>query len=517
MDLRDDRRVLIVGWDGASLRIIQSLLREGKLPTIAGLLREGTLARMTSSVPTHSPPAWCTLLTGQNPGEHGVYDFLYREGQGYNTRPHLSKAIAGKAFWDVLTKEGAHVVLVNVPFTYPAYPIDGVMVAGFPCPTNSLIAYPPELEASLKQRHPDYRIDVTAVAPNYAGMDENEFQQEIYSIANSQLALTKDLLATTQWNLFMVVFTCLDRLQHVFWRHYDRTHPLHDPEKEGLFGETIPKFYCWLDDALKEMIGCLAESDIVIVCADHGFEPTRKYVGLNNFLEKKQLVKRYRGTKVGWSKEKVEAAMFQIGIGRLKKRLPHFMKDLVPHDVDYTKTKAYASAHGQIFLNVRGRDASGIVEPSSEYDTLRGNIAKYLSALEDPENHEAVVQQVFLREELYAGEKFEKAPDIVVVLREGYKPITWTSSGAIVESVGNRESKGSIESGGHHSFVSRETFMIASGDGVRKGGELTRMTLEDFAPSVLAVLWRSTAGADERQSPRRTTCGLELSLRPRCS
>jgi len=72
-------RVLVIGLDGATFEVIDPLIREGKLPTLGRLLREGTRAVLESTAFPHSAPAWTSCMTGVNPGKHGVFGFGVRD------------------------------------------------------------------------------------------------------------------------------------------------------------------------------------------------------------------------------------------------------------------------------------------------------------------------------------------------------------------------------------------------------------------------------------------------------
>jgi predicted AlkP superfamily phosphohydrolase/phosphomutase len=100
-------------------------------------------------------------------------------------------------------------------------------------------------------------------------------------------------------------------------------------------------------------------------------------------------------------------------------------------NVDWTKTRAYALALGQIYVNLKGRERYGVVAPGAEYDSLKKDLVRRFGALRDPDTGEPVVRKVYAREEIYKGPYFNEAPDLVVGFERGYRVSWQTSLGGI--------------------------------------------------------------------------------------
>jgi predicted AlkP superfamily phosphohydrolase/phosphomutase len=103
--------------------------------------------------------------------------------------------------------------------------------------------------------------------------------------------------------------------------------------------------------------------------------------------------------------------------------------------VDWSKTRAYALALGQIYVNLKGREREGIVTPGAQYEALRKELIQKFGALKDPDTDEGVVRHVYAREELYRGPYFNEAPDLVVGFERGYRVSWQTSLGGIPSDV----------------------------------------------------------------------------------
>ena len=148
--MQTSRKLLIFGIDGATWEIIGPLVKQGELPHLATLIREGTCGQLRSTLPPQSAPAWVSLVTGQNPGRHGIFDFWTRNLREYqDPSPRLNQAstFAGQTIWDYAGMAGMRVGVVSVPVTYPAWPVNGFLISGtlLAPDVNENTAYPSEL------------------------------------------------------------------------------------------------------------------------------------------------------------------------------------------------------------------------------------------------------------------------------------------------------------------------------------------------------------------------------------
>ena len=145
--MTEPRKVLIVGLDAATPALVEKWVAEDRLPNIASFLSEGAWGSLESVPNRHSGPAWSTMVTGLNPGKHGIFWFTEDKPESYEYRFVNGSFRQGKAFWRILSEEGQRVGIVNVPVSYPAETVNGVFVAGLDSPgTNDpRFTYPPEL------------------------------------------------------------------------------------------------------------------------------------------------------------------------------------------------------------------------------------------------------------------------------------------------------------------------------------------------------------------------------------
>src|SRR5262249_28152865 len=140
------RRVLALAFDGADYELVVRLMAEGKLPTISRLAREGAFGPLRSTIPAFTPTAWSSFLTGLNPGRHGILNFSTNPNGGPQ-RLEGAASRAGTPLWRMLGPAGIRSAYIGIPFTYPAEPMEGIVVTGYGGPER-----PQVLPASAEER-----------------------------------------------------------------------------------------------------------------------------------------------------------------------------------------------------------------------------------------------------------------------------------------------------------------------------------------------------------------------------
>ena len=121
-------RVLLVGIDGATLRIARPMLEAGRLPNLAALGRDGVYGRIESQLPLSSPRVWNSIATGVRPHKHGILTFAH---DGPDGRPRLYGSNDRKVqpLWNIASNAGLSVAVINWWTTFPVEPINGVMIS----------------------------------------------------------------------------------------------------------------------------------------------------------------------------------------------------------------------------------------------------------------------------------------------------------------------------------------------------------------------------------------------------
>jgi predicted AlkP superfamily phosphohydrolase/phosphomutase len=215
------------------------------------------------------------------------------------------------------------------------------------------------------------------------------------------------------WELFSTVFQGTDHVQHMFFRLIDETHPMYDPVLAEQYGDAILTVYQRADALVgRVMDEIMREGDNIIVMSDHGFQSWRKCVNLNRWLEDNGYIAR---------KHSLLNSILPGAVGELFDPNSEFFKW-----VDWSGTKAYALGLGQIYINLEGREAEGIVT-EAERSALIDEIIAGLREMRDPETGDLLLIDAYRADEIYHGDSMEYAPDIVVGFAPGYR-VSWQTT-----------------------------------------------------------------------------------------
>jgi len=153
--MKQKKRV-IIGIDGVPFRILDELSDQGVMRNFKNLKREGVFKKMESSLPEISSVSWSSIITGKNPGEHGIYGFTDILPGTYTMSFPNYKNLKEKPFWEK-EKDKKHVI-INVPATYPPNKINGFIVSGF-VSLDIKKSVQPEIYLNMLEEM-DYKIDV---------------------------------------------------------------------------------------------------------------------------------------------------------------------------------------------------------------------------------------------------------------------------------------------------------------------------------------------------------------------
>lgn len=491
-----ERRVLVIGLDGATLDLIKPWAAEGKLPTLSRLMEEGTWGELVVQLPPSSVPNWPSFATGKNPGKHGVLWWSQHRDDGTECPLVDRRWIKGRSIWDIASDHGKEVAVINVPVTYPPQEVNGVMVTGLLTPASATdYTYPSELTAELNAAVDGYRISHTAI---YRRGGEEEFLRDVLDVLDRRLQASLYLMRTRRWDLFIVVFSATDVIIHKFWKDIDPQHPLHVPRDAERFGDAILRAYQAADKAVESLIREAGDETHTIVMSDHGGGGFYEAFFANNWLMDQGLLKIRRqamsqlrywlfriGVTINNTYPLANALMVRMGGHKLRRRLsPKNPRGsilsrlfLSEEDIDWSRTKAYASGgFGQIRINLRGQHPRGIVSPGDEYEALRDDIIQRLEAVIVPSTGKPYLEKGYKKEELFHGPELDKLPDIICAPHDG----CYVDMG--LGFLSNKWfDKVSIVSGTHRPAG----ILFLRGPDIRTGLALQGISILDLAPTIL--------------------------------
>ena len=558
-------KIVILGLDGMEPTIAEKFMAEGKLPNLSRLKKDGTYARLQTTIPSISPVAWSSFMTGSEPSKHNIFDFLSRDPKTY--LPDLSSARIGKPkkvlslgkynipiskpeirglrksvpFWKLLGDQGIFSTILRVPITFPPEKFNGHLLSGMCTPdlkgsqgtfafytsdpqkihrregglavpvtvegnaVNTFISGPdntllksggeiripmtirldPERDEAvievdgqslrlkkgvfspwtglvfkpglgIKVRsiarflvtgvRPHFEMYVTPLnidpekpalpishpfiysvylakllgrfitlgeandtwALNEGVLSEEAFLELTYSNHREWEAMLFNAVKKTRKGLVVCVFETTDSIQHMFYRYLDKAHPALKTGQAKMGAAVIEDLYRRMDDLVGRVEKTLGDKSALIIMSDHGFKSFRRGVNLNSWLGKNGYLHLKEGTS---------------GDGEWFK------------DVDWTRTKAYALGLGGLYLNLKGREAQGIVGPGAEAAALKAELMSKLAGLKDEAGGQVGINILFDRDVVYRGPYRENAPDLIVGYAEGYRA-SWDSvTGKVTPSV----------------------------------------------------------------------------------
>jgi hypothetical protein len=300
---------------------------------------------------------------------------------------------------------------------------------------------------------------------NEGRMDEQTFMDDLYRAFDDRAQVILSRIDAGNWDLLVGVIESTDRVQHMMWRLIDPQHPMYDAALAARFGDSILRVYRRADQFLGEVLERIDPRTTVLIVSDHGFHTWRKAVNLNTWLvQEGYMVLKTQG--VAPPGEKKLDDLFGGG---------EFWEN-----VDWSRTRAYAMGLGQIYFNLRGREAMGIVSPGAEAKQLADELRDKLLTMTDPGDGARIVRAVYKRDDVYSGGYLQNAAELQVGMEDGYR-VSWqtTLGGSPAGIVYDNMKKWSGDHGGYD-FAATAGVLVAN----RPLSSATP-SITDIAPTVL--------------------------------
>ncbi len=343
--------------------LVEELTEEAVMPCLRALARTGVLGPMRSSLPAVSSVSWSSIITGGNPGEHGIYGFTELLPGSYTVAYPNFLSLKRRALW---SEHPGPCLVLNVPFTYPAQPLNGCHIAGFVAPRLERAVYPYSELAALEKM--GYRLDVDS---NLAAQSEMALYNQLFETHARREAAVEYLWERYDPVLALVVFTGSDRLGHFGWHHWE--------QKDHRYHERFVEYFRAVDRSIDRIAQRLGPEDTLLVLSDHGMEAAEYEVSLN-------------------------AALVEGGFLRLEG------DESRKFDRIGEGTVAFALEDGRVYLHEAGRYPRGGVQ-AEQREALIAELTEFLRGLQV--EGRPVVKRVHRSEEIYRGGE-GVAPDLVV-------------------------------------------------------------------------------------------------------
>jgi len=486
--------LVVLGWDAATWDLLSPWVAEGKLPNLARMMESGSYGPIRSTSLPVSPAAWSTIITGQNPARHGVFDWFARKADSYDVEYVHTGQIKAKPIWEYFDEAGLRMGVFNLPMLYPAVPIDGFMLSGLAAPDASSngFAYPRGLVEELEENVGPFWHAETEV---YQYGREEAYLQNVLDLWDYQRRVMDYLIRRHPCDVYLLVFMQTDHVQHKFWRYLDTAFPGYDPEVDAWFSDAILQVYQAVDSYLGDLMACFGEETNFIVLSDHGGGPVHGIMYINRWLYEIGML-RMRGDlstrlKLWLARTDLIGRAYRmvskLGLGKIANLVSKPARNQVLNafisfdDIDWAHTKAYArGAFGQIYVNLRGREPGGIVEPGEEYEHVVAWLIEALEKLPHPETGQPLITDIRHRADVFSGPYLENAADVIFSI-QNYLYQSSVRMG--LESDGILGKSEYEDSGGHRP----EGVIVMSGPGIQEGATISDASVADILPTMLAL------------------------------
>jgi predicted AlkP superfamily phosphohydrolase/phosphomutase len=486
----------MIGLDAAEPRLVERWTREGYLPNLCALLSRGGYSRLNSSASWLAGSPWPTFYTGTSPVEHGLYHFLqWRPEEMAFARPDPSW-LPLEPFWRRLGKAGRKVVAFDLPMVYSPTPIDGIEVSGWA--THDRLAppaaYPEDWMGKLRDRYGPPPVTEEIYGPQSV-IDLLQLRDDLIQATDFVTEASCELMESTGWDLFMVGLGAAHRGGHKLWDLSGVRGNVTAAEEEE-FNRALLNVYMACDHAVGRMVRSAGEDTTVLVFSLHGMGPNTSCAEwLPAMLERILQEDSARATKENGAKglKRLRSAIPLHWRHEIKRRLPVKLQDRLTAfwrmgSVDWSSTQVFslvADLQGYLRVNLRGREAGGVVTPGSDYEALCEKVESGLKSFVNRETGEPLVHSIARGDALGEGDRRHLLPDLVV---------RWMPSpAAALRKVGSERwgdvsvpgagPGGDGRSGNHRPHG----FLIAAGEGVHSS-LIGRSDIKDLVPMVHGLL-----------------------------
>lgn len=423
--MKKRKRVVLVGLDGVSPSLIESLLDNCDLPALQQIFDVGAFGTLESTIPYLTPPAWTSMVTGVNPGKHGVYDF-FKLTDDLRLKCAWSTDCRSKTIWEILTVYDLKSIVLNVPMTYPPKPLEGILVSGMPAPR--VASFPEKLADELSKQ--GYQHDIVGVEGRIGRETVDQLLSDLSDIeslrAETCLQLMKD---HDDWDFCMVVFYFPDRVLHFGVESMD----------------ILQDLFLIIDDFLRSLLSQLNSHDLLLIASDHGLVPTPRSFLINQWLINEGILHLNRGSPnkllslIGVTRENLVNSDLLLKLFSMSKAivpqvheaalnfltsLPGKGDKLSISDFDLTASSTFSYGTALPVAMLRVTQGNKHILNEQKFSELR----ERLLAVVDPISGKPVIKEIHRGEEIFYGDYTDLGPDIIVEANEGFTIDPWTGT-----------------------------------------------------------------------------------------
>ncbi len=480
-------RVFILGLDGATWTVLDPMIQRGVMPNLARLRQRSAWGEMISCIPPVTSAAWTTMITGNGPHKHGVFDHRCFDAESRRMRVNHSARVRVPTMFHKLSEIGKTVVSINVPVTYPPLKVNGLVVSGLDSPhLEAALSGNEGFAAAVRKELPDYHHRVLWKRPpaNASEFQNSANESRKLFAARAESAWIADRMFP-DWSTMMVQFQNLDPFQHRCWRYLN-------VDEIGIDDPPMNRAAESAMNALDSAIGRLMElaearGAGVLVSSDHGFGHCSGRIAINRILIDKGLA--FEPSLLGTVRRRRQQAMDHLRLWLEKQqdkeaRSASFDTTIdAQYPLDWKRTLGFAphqDTAGMVYLNRSWYRKGAPLSTPRQIDDAKSQFMQVLDEVTDPTNGSKLFKQVI---DVASAHNLDPAregfPDVIALPRKDL----WVRT-----KITNRPDW--LEPDPDLPGTHRPEGIMASGAGIEAGQKLS-CRLIDFAPTVLGRLGQS--------------------------
>ena len=452
-------KAVMLGLDGGTWTQLNKFISDGIMPNLTSLMKSGVKGVLKSGTPYTSKTSWLSILTGTNPGKHGIPHHIV----GKNSEVPL--------IWQILSEHNIKQIIVNDLVTYPPLSINGIMISGgFSTPFNSKnFVYPSSILKEIDNAVDGY---IPYLSPHTFQMVQrgnfDGIYQRLQEWGNKVLNTSVYLSKKFEWQFLATMIENPDFINHYFWNK----------------PEFLKRFYQWLDEVIGNFYEIATSNNAnFFIMSDHGGGPIKKHFLINTWLQDSGFTNFRKPSKIRkiLSKTKIKRNFMRKNLKRFhlqsiaSKLTPSELKKMIPIEENEAgfiekSSTVYSEAYNEITVNVKD---------SNKYEKLRNELIQKLLQIKDNDGTR-IVLEAHKREESFHGPFVKRAYDIQFLLNEGF-----CYSSAIKDKFLLTPTElGIIRTGDHRP----EGIFLAIGPDISKGHTIQTIKVWDICPTLLHIL-----------------------------
>jgi len=288
---------LLLGWDAADWKLIGPMMAKGQMPNLKSVIDRGVYGNLSTMNPPFSPMLWSTVATGKTPDKHGVLNFIELAPDLKGIRPVTTASRKAKALWNILHHEGYRSNVVGWWPSFPAEPINGVVVSDVfqklnkdPKKKNPILKgtiHPPHYTKKLEDlRMRMFEVTAQHILPFFPKADqidqENDRGLEVFAKLLSENTtvhnVATNLIRTTEWDFMAVYYDLIDHFSHAYMKYHPPRLQGISPQSYELYNEAVTGAYRFQDMMLGRILQLIDKDTTLIIMSDHGFESGSKRI-----------------------------------------------------------------------------------------------------------------------------------------------------------------------------------------------------------------------------------------------